>query len=62
MKFYSQKALQVRSLIRVPSHIRITGNEHTDLAAKEALSLPEVTEVPCFPKALTGAFKALHNL
>ncbi|GBP02709.1 hypothetical protein EVAR_69444_1 [Eumeta japonica] len=37
-------------LLWVPSHMGITGNEHADVGAREALELPEVTEVPCFAK------------
>lgn len=46
-------------ILWIPSHIGIQGNECADNAARGALDLPEVTETPCFPKALSNPFKAI---
>ena len=45
----------------LPSHIRTDGNEADDKAAKWAVTLHEVTNVPAFPKAISNAFIVLQK-
>lgn len=46
----------------VPSHIGISGNEHADSGAKRALNHTQITEIPCFPNAMTKPFRNIPQL
>lgn len=46
----------------VPSHIGISGNEHADSGAKRALNHTQITEIPCFPNAMTKPFRSIQQL
>lgn len=52
-----QNANQQVLVLWIPAHIGIQGNETADNGAKRALNLPQISETPCFPRALVNPFR-----
>lgn len=47
-------------ILWIPSHIGIAGNERADQIARRALNLPQISEPPCIPNAITSQYKSIR--
>ena len=53
-------------MAKIATLLLFLGNECADIAARETLNLPGITEIPCFPKVLSNPCNAIrgqqHNI